>query len=66
MAAQAHTLKSMVGLFTMSEAFAAARELEAIGKQGDLDRAAQASATLEDAVASLETRLRVLRAELEK
>jgi two-component system, sensor histidine kinase and response regulator len=63
-AAQAHTLKSMVGLFTTAEAFAAARELEAIGKQGDLAQAAQASATLEGAVATLEARLRALRAEL--
>jgi two-component system, sensor histidine kinase and response regulator len=63
-AAQAHTLKSMVGLFTTSEPFAAARELEAIGKQGDLALAAQAAATLEGAVATLETRLRALRVEL--
>jgi two-component system, sensor histidine kinase and response regulator len=65
-AAQAHTLKSMVGLFTTSEPFAAARELEAIGKQGDLALAAQAAATLEGAVATLETGLRALRAELRK
>jgi HPt (histidine-containing phosphotransfer) domain-containing protein len=63
-AAQAHTLKSMVGLFTTSEPFAAARELEAIGRQGDLVQAAQASATLEAAVATLEARLRALRAQL--
>jgi two-component system, sensor histidine kinase and response regulator len=63
-AAQAHTLKSMVGLFTTSEPFAAARELEAVGKQGDLALAAQASATLERAIATLEIRLRALRAEL--
>jgi HPt (histidine-containing phosphotransfer) domain-containing protein len=64
-AAQAHGLKSMVGLFTMSEAFIAARELEAIAKLGDLAGAAKAVATLEDAVATLEARLRTLRAELE-
>ena len=65
-AAQAHTLKSMVGLFTMSTPFAAARELEAIGKQGDLSQVARASATLESAVTALEERLRALRLELER
>ena len=63
-AAQAHTLKSMVGLFTTSEPFAAARELEAVGKQGDLALAAQVSVTLEGAIATLEIRLRALRADL--
>ncbi len=63
-AAQAHTLKSMVGLFTTSEPFAAARGLEAAGKQGDLALAAQTFATLEGAMATLEIRLRALRTEL--
>ena len=63
-AGQAHTLKSMIGLFTMAEPFAAARELEAIGKRGDLALAAEGLATLEGAVAVLEARLRTLRAEI--
>jgi ubiquinone biosynthesis protein UbiJ len=48
----------------MAEPFVAARELEAIGKQGDLASAAEAVATLEAAVATLDARLRALRAEL--
>ena len=50
----------------MSTPFAAARELEAIGKQGDLSQVARASATLESAVTALEERLRALRLELER
>ncbi len=64
-AAQAHGLKSMVGLFTMAEPFFAVRELEAIARQGDLPGAAKAMTTLEGAVAALEARLRTFRAELE-
>jgi HPt (histidine-containing phosphotransfer) domain-containing protein len=63
-AAQAHTLKSMIGLFTMAEPFAAARELEAVARRGDLPLAATGLATLEGAVAALDTRLRTLRAEI--
>ena len=63
-AGQAHTLKSMIGLFTMAEPFAAARELEAVAKRGDLALAAEGLATLEGAVAALEARLRTLRAEI--
>ena len=40
-AGQAHTLKSMIGLFTMAEPFAAARELEAVARRGDLPLAAE-------------------------
>jgi two-component system, sensor histidine kinase and response regulator len=63
-AGQAHALKSMVGLFTTAEAFAAARELEARGKQGDLAGAAEAMTALNGAVEGLLGRLRTLRAEL--
>jgi HPt (histidine-containing phosphotransfer) domain-containing protein len=65
-ASQAHTLKSMVGLFTMAEPFAAARELEAIGKRGDLIAAAEGIATLDSTVAALADRLRALRLDLQK
>jgi hypothetical protein len=64
-AAQAHGLKSMVGLFTRAEAFSAVRELEAVAKQGDLAGAAKALTTVEGRVAMLEARLRTVRAELE-
>jgi hypothetical protein len=63
-AGQAHALKSMVGLFTTAEAFAAARELEARGKQGDLAGSAEAMTALNGAVEGLLGRLRTLRAEL--
>ncbi len=63
-AGQAHALKSMVGLFTTAEPFAAARELEARGKQGDLTGAVAAISALDGAVESLAERLRTLRAEL--
>ena len=63
-AGQAHTLKSMIGLFTMAEPFAAARELEAVGRRGDIALAAEGLATLEGAVGALEVRLRALRAEI--
>jgi len=63
-AGQAHTLKSMIGLFTMAEPFAAARELEAVARRGDLALAAEGLATLEGAVAGLEARLRTLRVEI--
>ncbi len=63
-AGEAHTLKSMIGLFTMAEPFAAARELEAVAKRGDLSLAADGLATLERAVTTLEARLRTLREEI--
>jgi CheY-like chemotaxis protein len=64
-AAQAHTLKSMIGLFTMSVPFVTARELEAVGKQGDLAQAAEGLRALESEVAVLQERLRTLRAEID-
>jgi HPt (histidine-containing phosphotransfer) domain-containing protein len=47
-AGQAHTLKSMIGLFTMAEPFAAARELEAVAKRGDLPSRRRASRLLNE------------------
>jgi two-component system, sensor histidine kinase and response regulator len=63
-AAEAHTLKSMVGMFTMAEPFAAARELEAIGKRGDLAASSTALAALEVSITELDARLRELRVQL--
>jgi HPt (histidine-containing phosphotransfer) domain-containing protein len=65
-AAEAHALKSMVGLFTMAEPFAAARELEAIGKRGDFIAAAEGMTTLDRTIAALADRLRALRLDLQK
>jgi len=64
-ASQAHALKSMVGLFTTAEAFAAARELEARGKQGDLTASVEATSALVNAVEALMEQLRALQTELQ-
>jgi hypothetical protein len=48
----------------MAEPFAAAREVEAVAKRGDLPLAAEGLGTLERAVAALEASLRTLRAEI--
>jgi PAS domain S-box-containing protein len=45
--AAAHALKGSVGNFSAKKAFAAAQQLESIGKEGDLSAAGQASATLD-------------------
>jgi len=55
----------MVGLFTTAEAFAAARELEARGKQGDLTASGEATSALVSAVEALMEQLRALQTELQ-
>jgi CheY-like chemotaxis protein/HPt (histidine-containing phosphotransfer) domain-containing protein len=54
----AHTLKGSVGNFAAQTAFAAAQNMEAVGKSGNLDVAKQAFLTLEAELALLAARLR--------
>jgi PAS domain S-box-containing protein len=59
----AHKLKGSIGNFNASEAFAAARRLEELGRGGDLAGASSAQANLETTVARLQAALAELTVE---
>ena len=56
----AHTLKGAVGNFAASAAFAAAQELESIGRQGNTERASELLASLETEVGRLQKALEAI------
>ena len=64
LAGAAHAVKGLVGNFGAQPALAAARELEAMGWNGELTGADAALARLEKEVATLETALAGLGAQL--
>jgi len=57
----AHTLKGMVSVFGNLEAAHTARALEAMGRKGDLEKAREATANLQEQMEALEKSLAALK-----